>query len=85
MTSRIKRDYSIEILFDWKPDLIAIPLDWTPEQAKEIVTILGCIDERIWTLYGDDLVNLARYENLQDDHPKDDLYPSSNIGDDIPF
>ena len=85
MTSRIQREYPIEILFDWKPERVVIPLDWTPEQADKIVTILGRIDERIWTLYSDDLVNLARYENLLENHLEADLKASANIEDDIPF
>jgi type II secretory pathway predicted ATPase ExeA len=39
---------------------IRFHLDWTPAQANEMITILGHIEEQIWTLYGDDLVVIAR-------------------------
>ena len=85
MSRRIQRDYPIETLFDWAKCAVEIPLDWTPAQADEMVTILGRIEERIWTLYGDDLVELARYENLVQDQCDAELPASSFIEDDIPF
>ena len=85
MTRRIQHDYPIEILFDWSPGQIEIPLDWTPAQADQMVTFLGHIEERIWTLYGDDLVELARYENLVQDQCEAELNAPSFIEDDIPF
>jgi len=85
MTRRIQRDYPIEILFDWKPGQMDIPLDWTPAQADDMVTILGRIEERIWTLYGDDLVDLARYDTVVQDQCDAELPVSSIIEDDIPF
>ena len=86
MSSRIQHDYPIEILFDWNSGYIDIPLHWTPAQADEMVTILGRIEERIWTLYGDDLVDLAKAQ-VYSGHPSD-CDPNSPYDpdeEDIPF
>jgi hypothetical protein len=85
MTRRIQHDYPIEILFDWAQGPVDIPLDWTPAQADEMVTILGRIEERIWTLYGDDLVDLASYQNLVQDQCDPELNAPAFVEDDIPF
>ena len=86
MSSRIQHDYPIETLFDWKPNQLEIPPDWTPLQADKMVTILGQIDERIWDLYGDDLVDLAKAQTYVG-HPSD-CDPNSPYDpdeEDIPF
>ena len=65
--------------------IIQIPLDWTPEQAEAATELLGQIDEAIWTLYGDDLANLARKQNLIEkisDNDADSIYDAD---DNIPF
>ncbi len=72
--------YIIEILFDWSRVNVHVPLDWTTEQAEEMLTILGRIEEEIWIIYGDELVKLARYRSLGKDLA-DDVY----FEDDIPF
>ena len=57
--------------------IIEIPLHWTPQQADAVTEFLGLIDEAIWNLYGDDLVDLAQqqhYVGRDDDdfdHPDD--------------
>lgn len=85
MTRRIQHDYPIEILFDWAKGAVEIPLDWTPLQADEMVTILGHIEERIWTLYGDDIVDLARAQTYVG-HPSDcDPNSPYDPDEDIPF
>jgi len=85
MNSRIQHDYPIEFLFDLKPEHIDIPLDWTPAQADEMVTILGWIEERIWYLYGGDLIYLARENANIDSSASSDDNSNGNFEDDIPF
>ena len=85
MTRRIKHDYPIEILFDWANGEIDIPLDWTPAQADQIVTILGQVDERIWALYGDDLVELARAQTYVGHSSDCDTDSPYEPDEDIPF
>ena len=85
MSIRTQHDYPIEILFDWPPGKIDIPLDWTPFQADNMVTILGHIEEQIWILYGDDLVELARQNLILEKQCEEDLTSSTDIEDDIPF
>lgn len=86
MSNRIHHDYyPIDILLDWTPDHIIVPIDWTPTQADKIVTILGRIEEQIWTIYGDDLVELARHEATIENQWKDELDAATIIEDDIPF
>ena len=54
-------------------------------QADRFVTILGHLEEAVWTLYGDDIIERDRAERLieqlfeSDDDT--DLFPD----DDIPF
>ena len=85
MNARFQRDYPIEILFDWSPGKIEIPSDWTPFQADEMITTLELIEEKIWILYENDLMELARHELIVDEQFEDDLAPSTYIEDDIPF
>jgi len=85
MSARIDHDYPIEILFDCTPEQLDIPLDWTPLQADKIITTLGHIEERIWTLYGDDLVELARAQTYIGNPPDDNPHSPYNPEDDIPF
>ena len=65
--------------------IIEIPLHWTPEQADAITEFLAIIDEAIWNLYGDDLVNLAKEHNVckNDDTTRD--IANYDINEDIPF
>jgi hypothetical protein len=76
-----QHDYPIENIFNW--GYIEIPLDWTPAQADEMVSILGRIEEQIWILYGDDLVDLACHEAPVDWEAE--LTVSDLAEDDIPF
>jgi len=39
---------------------VDIALDWSPAQALAAYEWLGQIRERIWLLYGEDIVQLAR-------------------------
>ena len=76
-----QHDYPIENIFNW--GYIEIPLDWTPAQADEMVTIIGRIEERIWTLYGDDLVNLAQQQHYVGRDADDFDHPDDT--EDLPF
>jgi hypothetical protein len=75
-----KPDYPIELFLHWRAQQIHIPLDWTPLQADTVITTLGQIEERIWILYGDDLINLAKAATYirsptDTDHDTDDDIP----------
>jgi hypothetical protein len=64
MKKRKHHDYPIEIIFDWNPMQIDIPLDWTPTKAEAVVAILGLLDERIWNLYGNEIVSMHQTERV---------------------
>jgi len=65
--------------------IIEIPLYWTPQQADAVTEFLGLIDEAIWNLYGDDLVNLAKQDTLIGNHCDNDLDHPREAEEDIPF
>jgi hypothetical protein len=78
-------DDAIEILFDLTPGKIDIPLDWTTEQAEHFVTVLGHLEEAVWTLYGDAIIEKDRTENLIEKHFESDDDTDLSPDDDIPF
>ncbi len=68
---RIKRkDYPIECIFDFSPRNIVIPLDWTPEQAEKITSIIQLIEEKIWGIYADQIIAIYRKDCLIDEHER---------------
>jgi len=85
MKTPSQHDYAIEILFDLTPGKFDVPLDWTAEQADRFVTILGHLEEAVWTLYGDAIIDRDRVVRLIEEHSEsnDDTYLSPD--DDIPF
>ena len=85
MKTLSQHDYAIEILFDLVPEKIHIPLDWTTEQACHFVTILGHLEENIWSLYGDAIIEKDRTENLIEKHFESDDDTDLSPDDDIPF
>ena len=76
--------YPIEIILGLKPHQLDFPLDWTPDNARAVLRTLAQIEEKIWSLYGDDIIEMER---------RDRVYVSSiekstavdSAGDDIPF
>lgn len=74
-------DYPIEILFDLTPGKIDIPLDWTVEQAVRFVTILAHLEDNVWSLYGDAIIERDRAERLFDEHFNydDSISPHNDI------
>ena len=83
-----RKDYPVECFFDFSPGNIIIPLDWTPEQAERITSILQLIDEKIWTIYADLILAKYRENCLIDEHERlsadvDSLH--DRFDDDIPF
>lgn len=87
MSRHPQDDYSIEILFDWTKEQILIPLDWTPQQAEAAVSILENLEERILTLYGDDIIEMIKSRHFIDVCFTDDTDENDThlIEDDIPF
>jgi hypothetical protein len=85
MRTPSQRDYALEILFKLTPGKFDIPLDWTVEQADRFVTILSHLEEAVWILYGDDIIDRDRAERpteqLSDNHDDADPYAD----DEIPF
>ena len=85
MRTPSQHDYPIEILFDLTPGKIDIPLDWTAEQADRFVTILGHLEEAIWLLYADAIIERDRAERLIEEHFDSDDGTYLSPDDDIPF
>lgn len=85
MRTPSQHDYPIEILFDLTPGQIDIPLDWTAEQADLFVTILGHLEEEIWLLYGDAIIERYRAERLIEEHFESDDHTCLSPDEDIPF
>jgi hypothetical protein len=77
-------DYPIEVIFDWNPSHIIIPLDWTPAQAETAAAILNLIEEKIWTLFGDAIIEMEQRERVYLS-TVDDSALTNSLGDDIPF
>ena len=65
-----RKDYPIECIFDFSPGNIIIPLDWTPEQAEKITSILQLIDEKVWSIYADLIIAKYREDCLMDEHER---------------
>ena len=80
MISRNQYQRLIEKLCDWSRVNVHVPLDWTTEQADEMLTILGRIEEELWIIYGDEIVELESHRALRKKLVDDDY-----IEDDIPF
>lgn len=78
-------DYALEVLFDLTPGNFDIPLDWTTEQADRFVTILGHLEESVWLLYGDEIIERYRLDRILDRLHDDDRNFSPAQDDDIPF
>lgn len=88
MKSSIRNDYPIECLFDFAPDNILIPLDWSPEQAENITAIIQLIDDKIWSIYGDLIIAQYRENCLieQNERLCAEVQALPNgLDDDIPF
>lgn len=88
MKSTNRKDYPIECIFDLSPDNVAIPLDWTPEQAEMISVTIQFIDEKIWALYGDLIIAKHRENCLFDQHERlcaEVVSLRNCLDDDIPF
>ena len=65
--------------------IIHLPLDWTPEQARAVIEIMGLLEEEIWSLYGDDIMYLIKSQRTAS--PPRIVIPGvdQNSEDDIPF
>ena len=85
MRTPSRHDYAIEILFDLKPGNFDIPLDWTTEQADRFVTILGHLEETVWSLYGEDIMERYRINRILDQLSENDGKTKPSTDDDIPF
>ena len=84
MRTHSQHDYPLEIIFELTPGKVDIPLDWTVEQAGRFVTILGYLEEAVWILYGDDIIERDRAEHTEQfSDSDDDTGPYAD--DDIPF
>ena len=83
-----RKDYPVECIFDLSPGNIIIPLDWTPEQAEKITSILQLIDEKIWSIYADLIIAKYRENCLIDEHERlsaDVDFQHDRFDEDIPF
>lgn len=89
MKSPKRKDYPIECILDFSPRNIVIPLDWTPEKAQKITSIIQLIDERIWSIYGELIIAQYRENCLIDPHEQlcaeVEARPDRCCDDDIPF
>lgn len=60
MTPQPIPGFPIEIILGLKPHQLDFPLDWTPENARTALRTLAQIEEKIWSLYGDDIIDMER-------------------------
>ena len=77
-------DYPIEIIFDWNPSRIIIPRDWSSTKAEMAAAILNHIEERIWLLYGDAIIEMEQRDRVYVSDT-DDSHASNSFIDEIPF
>lgn len=87
MKCQKRNEYPIECLFEFSPNNIVIPLDWTPEQAENIVSTMQLIEEKIWSIHGDIIIARYRENCLIDQHIEAEAQ-SQHVcldEDDIPF
>lgn len=84
-----RKDYPIECIFDFSPGNIVIPLDWTPEQAEKITSVIQFIDNRIWSIYGNLIIAKYREDCLTEQNERlsaeVEALRNSLDDDDIPF
>ena len=62
-----------------------IPLDWTTEQTDQFITILGHLEETVWMLYGEDILERYRIDHILDQLSENDGNTNHASDDDIPF
>jgi hypothetical protein len=65
--------------------VVQIPLDWTPEQARAVIEILGSIEEEIWSLYGDDIMKIIKSQRTSVPRNSDPQNAHLDSSDDFPF
>lgn len=88
MKCQKRKEYPIECFFDFSPGSVVIPLDWTPEQAEMITSIIQLIDEKIWSIYADLIIAKYREDCLIDEHERLDAqaeFQHDRFDEDIPF
>ena len=85
MRTPSQHDYAIEILFELTPGKFDIPLDWTTEQADRFVTILSHLEEAVWILYGDDIIERDQAHLIAKQLSDNDDDADPYTDDDIPF
>jgi hypothetical protein len=64
MTAKPIPGFPIEIILTLKPHQLDFPLDWTPENARVALRTLAQIEEKIWSLYGDDIIEMERRDRV---------------------
>lgn len=75
--------FPVEIILSLKPHQLDFPLDWTPENARDALHTLAQLEEKIWLLYGYDIIEMERRDHVFASLPVSTADDSS--GDDIPF
>jgi len=61
---------------------LALPDDWTPQQALAVYELLDALRERVWDCYELQLIELLAPEIEEDDASQPDLF---DFNDPLPF
>ena len=82
MTAMPIPGFPVEIILSLKPHQLDFPLDWTPENARDALHTLAQLEEKIWLLYGDDIIEMERRNRLYVSSSKNAV---DSDDDDFPF
>jgi hypothetical protein len=83
MTLKPIPGFPIEIILSLKPHQLDFPLDWTPTKARAALRVLAQIEEKIWLLYGDDIIELEQRDRVY--VSSKEISTDDDSTDDIPF
>ena len=84
MTAKPIPGFPIEIILTLKPNHLDFPLDWTPSKARAALRVLAQLEEKIWSLYGEDIIELERRNRIYISSLEKSTAADSDV-DDIPF
>ena len=77
-------EFPFEIILSWKAHQLDFPLDWSPDTARAVLRTVAQIEEKIWSLYGDDIIEMERRDRLYLSSPPPNA-AADPVVDDFPF
>jgi hypothetical protein len=84
MTAMPIPGFPVEIILCLKPHQLDFPLDWSPENARDALHTLAQLEENIWLLYGDDIIEMERRDRVYISSTQNSA-AADPVGDDFPF